>query len=79
MNDFPSLEDLIQVKNFLYDIDFVDGAMIGDLSRKKVCKLFNTFQVLRYNSHVCYISNINVLFEAYRCPSRDHFLIPPEI
>ena len=33
-----------------------------------------TLRLLGYNSHICYVSNINALFEAYRCPSCDHFL-----
>ena len=29
MNDILSVEDLLTVKNVLYDIDFVDGNIIG--------------------------------------------------
>ena len=38
MNDIPIVEDLVQMKIFLYDIDFVDGAIFGELARKKVGK-----------------------------------------
>ena len=36
--DIPAVEDLDQVNIFLYDIDFVDGAMIGELDRRTVDK-----------------------------------------
>ena len=29
LNDFPEVEDLLQLNIFLYDIDFVDGELIG--------------------------------------------------
>ena len=29
LNDFPEVEDLFQLNIFLYDIDFVDGELIG--------------------------------------------------
>ena len=35
MNDIPIVEDLVQVNIFLYDIDFDDGPMIGELARRK--------------------------------------------
>ena len=31
MTDFPEVEDLLQVNIFLYDIDFADGELIGEL------------------------------------------------
>ena len=74
MNDIPIMEDLVQVNIFLYDIDIVDGAINGELAWRSVGKHSNTVPLLRYNSHICYVSNINALFEAYRFPSRDQFM-----
>ena len=36
MNDIPIIGDLVQVNIFLYDIDFVDVALIRELPQKKV-------------------------------------------
>ena len=69
MIDIPIVEDLVQVNIFLYDIDFVNEGMIGQLARRRFGIFFNNVRLLRHNSHVCYVTNINALFEAYRCPS----------
>ena len=73
MNDIPIVEDLVQVNIFLYDIDFVDGAMIGELARS-VGKHSDTVRLLCYSSHICYVFDIDVFFIAYRCPSCNTFL-----
>ena len=33
MTDIPKVEDLLQLNIFLYDIDFVNGKLIGELCR----------------------------------------------
>ena len=71
MNDIPIVEDLVQMNNFLCDIDFVDRAMIGELARRSVVKHTSTVRLLRYTSHIFYVFDINVLFKAYCCPSCD--------
>ena len=59
VEDIPLVEDLIQVNIFLYDIDIVDGSLVGELARRSVQKHCNTARLLRYNNHICYVSNIN--------------------
>ena len=34
MDDIPSVEDIVGINIFIYDIDFIDGAMIGELARR---------------------------------------------
>ena len=38
MTDILKVEDLLQLNIFLYDIDFVDGELIGELARKSIQK-----------------------------------------
>ena len=57
----------------LYDIDIVDGNIIGELARRSVQKFENTVRLLRYNNHICYLNNINAVFQSYRCPNCDTF------
>ena len=71
-NDFPIVEDLVQVNIFLYDM--MDRAMIGKFARRCDVKHSNTVQLLRYNSHFCYLSNIRDLFETYHCTLCDFFI-----
>ena len=74
MNDTARVEDIVQVDFFLYDIDVVDRSLIRELSMRIVGKHSITVRLIRYGSHTCYVSNINVLFKACRCPSCDQFI-----
>ena len=67
VDDIPLVEGLIQVIIFRYDIDIVGGSIVGELARRSVQKYCNTARLLRYNNHICYVSNNNALFKNYRC------------
>ena len=72
MNDIP-IVDLLTLTILLYDIDIVDGNIIGELARRSVQKYDNTVRLSRYNNHICYVSNIIVVFQSFRCPNCDTF------
>ena len=74
MEEIATMEDIVQADMFLYDIESVDGPMVSELARRSVGKYSNTVRLSRYLSHLCYVSNINALFEAYRCPSYGQFI-----
>ena len=38
MDDIPSVEDIVAINIFIYDIDFIDGAMVGELARRSIKK-----------------------------------------
>ena len=63
MNDTPAVQDLLTVNILLYDIDIVDGNIIGELARRSVQKHEKTVRLLRYNNHICYVNNINAVFQ----------------
>ena len=73
MNDIPIVEDLLTLNIFLYDIDIVDGNIVGELARRSVQKYENTVRLLRYNNHICYVNNNNAVFQSFRCPNCDTF------
>ena len=73
LKDIPKVEDLLQLNIFLYDIDFMDGELIGELCRRSIQKYENSVKFLRYNNHICYVNNINALFYAFRCTRCDKF------
>ena len=75
MNDIPFVEDLLSLNIVLYDIDIVDGNIVGELARRSVQKHENTLRLLRYNNHICYVNNINAVFQSYRSPNCDTFFI----
>ena len=37
----PKVEEMLQLNIFLYDIDFVDGVLIGELARRSIQKFAN--------------------------------------
>ena len=73
MNDILFVEDLLTLNIVLYDIDIVDGNIIGELVRRSLQKYENTVRLLRYNNHICYVNNINAVFQSFRCPNCDTF------
>ena len=73
LKDIPKVEDLLQLKIFLYDIDFVDGKLIGELCRRSIQRYGKSVKLLRYNNHNCYVNNINPFFKAFRCITCDTF------
>ena len=73
MNEIPIVEDLLTLNILLYDIDYVDEDIIRELARRSAQKKNNTVRLLRYNNHICYVSNINAVFQSFRCPNFDTF------
>ena len=73
MDDIPSVEDIVGNNVFIYDIDLIDGAMVGELARRSIKKYEKNVQLIQYNSHICYVDNIHALFKAFRCPTCDTY------
>ena len=73
IDDIPSVEDIVGINIFIYDIDLIDGAMVGELARRSIKKYEKSAQLIRYNSHICYVDNIHALFKAFRCPICDTY------
>ena len=73
MDDIPSVEDIVSINIFIYDIDLIDGAMVGELARRSIKTYEKNVQLIRYNSHICYVDKINELFKAFRCPTCDKY------
>ena len=71
MTDNPKLEEMLQLNIFLYDIDFVDGELIGELARRSIQKFGKGVNLLGYNNHICYVSDMNSFFKFFRCSTCD--------
>ena len=72
ITDIPKVEEMLHLNIFLYDIDFVDGELIGELCRTSIQKYEKSVKILRYNNHICYVNNINALFKAFWCTTFVH-------
>ena len=73
IDDIPSVEDIVGINIFIYDIDFIDRAMVGELARRSIKSYEKNVQLIQYNSHFCYVDNIKALFKALRCPTCDTY------
>ena len=73
MDDIPSVENVVGINFFIYDIDLIDGALVGELAERSIKKYEKNVQLIRYNSHNCYVVNINALFKAFRCSACDTY------
>ena len=73
MDDIQSVEDKVGSNIFIYDIDLTDGAMVGELARPSIKKYEKNVQLIRYNSHICYVDDIHGLFKSFRCPALDRY------
>ena len=73
MDDIPSVEDIVGINISIYDIDLIDGAMVGEPARQSIKKYEKSVQLIRYNSHICYVDIIHALFKAFRCSTCDIF------
>ncbi len=71
MHEIPSVEAIVRNNIFIYDIDLIGGAMVGELARRSIRKYEKNVQLIQYNSHICYVDNIHALFKAFRCPTCD--------
>ena len=69
MDDIPSVEDIVGINIFIYDIDLIDGAMVRELAGRSIKKYEKNVQLIPYNSHIYYVDIIHALFKAFRCPT----------
>ncbi len=71
MKDITKVEENLQLNIFLYDIDFVDGELIGELARRSIQKFEKSVKFLRYNNHICYVNDMNSFFKSFCCSISD--------
>ena len=71
MTDISKVEEQLRLNIFLYDIDFVNGELIGELARRSIQKFEKIVKLLRYNNHICYVSDMNSFFKSFRCSTCD--------
>ena len=73
MDDIPSVEGIVGINIFIYDIDLIDGAMVGELARRSIKKHEKNIQLIRYNAHICYVDNIHTFFKTFCSPTCDTY------
>ena len=71
ITDIPKVEEMLQLNIFLYDFYFVDGVLVAELARRSNQKFKKGVKLLRYNNHICYVSDMNSIFKSFRCSTCD--------
>ena len=71
MTDNSKVAEMLQLSIFLYDIDFVDGELIGELARRGVQKFEKSIKLSRYSNQNFYVSDMNSFFKSFRCSTCD--------
>ena len=66
-NDLPIAKNLLLLNILLYDSENVEGNIIAELARRSVRKYENTVQLLIYNNHICYVTNIIAAWQPFHC------------
>ena len=77
MNYIQLAEEIPGINIILYDVGIVDGSIVGELVRWKLQKHPKTVRLLRYNSHIYYVANIQALFNAFPCPTCECYFCQP--
>ena len=73
MDDIPTVDDIVGINNFIFVIDLIDSAMVGELAQRSIKKYEKNVQLIVQSCHLCYVHNINALFKAFRCPTCDTY------
>ena len=47
MDDIPAVENIVGISIFIYDIDLIDGAMVGELARRSIKMYEKNVQLIR--------------------------------
>ena len=71
MTYVPKWEEMLKLNIFPYDIDFVDGELIGELAQRSIQKFKESVKRLCYNNQICCVSDMNSFFKSFRCSTCD--------
>ena len=73
MDDFSSVEHIVAINIFIYEINFFDSSMAGELARRSIKKYEKNVQLIRYKSDICCVNKIHALFKPFCCPTCDTY------
>ena len=73
MNNFPSAEDLITLNILLHDMDIVEITVLDNLVNDFRGNTNNTVWLLRYNNHICFFINIDLVLFCFCWFNCDNF------
>ena len=66
LEDLHIVERLAEVNILVYDIEVSDGGIIGELAERSLRRFNSTATPLRYNNHICYVTDVNKVLKSFR-------------
>ena len=69
LEDIHVVEDLAKVNILVYDFEVSENGIVGELAQRSLQRFNSTATLLRYNNHICYVTDVNKVFKAFRCPT----------
>ena len=73
--DLHLLVRLAEVIILVYDIEVSDVGIIGELYERSLQRFNSTAILLRYNNHICYVTDVNKVFKPFRCSTCNTFFM----
>ena len=73
LKDLHFVERLAEVNILVYDIEVSDGGNIGELAERSLRRFSSTATLLRYNNHICYVTDVNKVFISFWCSTCNTF------
>ena len=73
LEDLHLVGRLAEVNILVYDIEVSDGGNFGELAERSLQQFNSSATLLRYNNHICYVTDVNKVFEAFRCSTCNSF------
>ena len=67
--DLYIVERSTEVNIFVYDIEISDSGIIGELAERSSRRFNSTATLLRWNNHICYVTDVNKVLKSFRCSS----------
>ena len=73
LEDLHLVERLAEVKILVFDTEVSDSGNIGELAERSLRRFNSTATLLRYNNHICYVTDVNKVFKTFRCSTCNFF------
>ena len=73
LEDLHIVERLAEVNILVYDNEVSDGGIIGELAELSLGRFNSTATLMRYNNHICYVTDVNKVFVSFRCSTCNTF------
>ena len=73
MGQLEVLEKIIECNIQLYSIYYEENVLLGELTRRSSKKYEKLINLVQYDNHICWTSDINQLLKKFRCDNCNQF------